>query len=188
MEKSLTAEASEKTAQKKQAKVQIYTPTYICTGYIYCPQQHRLLDVLNGTLTGALRTNEEFLSVSEAEMRSLDGRVTMPQSAYISKASILFVRAIEAGYTRGLGGKAGHKPYPFISKSSVPVKLYVPSYTLTGQMHCAKGEGVWNVLNSEARFLPLTNVEICPSAGDSELGVSFIAVNKGQIISLEELG
>jgi hypothetical protein len=43
------------------------------------------------------------------------------------------------------------------------------------------------VLNSKLRFLPLTNVEISPSLGSSEPGVSFVAVNKGQIILLEEL-
>lgn len=57
-----------------------------------------------------------------------------------------------------------------------------------GQMHCAKIEHAWDVLNSKLRFLSLTNVEIYPSAGGSESGVSFIAVNKGQIQSLEEVG
>ncbi len=41
--------------------------------------------------------------------------------------------------------------------------------------------------NSELRFFALTNVDICPLAGKSESGVSFLAVNKGQILSLAEL-
>jgi len=43
------------------------------------------------------------------------------------------------------------------------------------------------LLNSEQRFIALTNVEISPSAGKSESGVSFVAINKEQITLLEEL-
>jgi len=65
----------------------------------------------------------------------------------------------------------------------------MPLYTLTGQMHCSERRRVVDVLlNSELRFLALTNVEICPVAGKSESGISFLAVNKGQILSLAELG
>ena len=181
-------QALEKTVQEKWVKVQIYTPTHIWTAYACC-HQRRLLDFLNGVSVGGLRTNKEFLPVSEVEMKSLlDGSEVKVQSAYSNKANILFVREIESGQTRGLGGQVGHKPYPFVGKSSTVVRLYLPSYTLTGQMHCAKGERVWDVLNSELRFLPLANVEIYSSAGSSESGVSFIAVNKGQILCLEEVG
>jgi len=176
----------EKTVQEKWVKVQIYTPTHIWTAYACC-RQGRLLDFLNSVSGRGLRTNKEYLPFSEVKMKSLlDGSEVTMQSAYSNKANILFVREIESSQTRGLGGQVGHKPYPFVDKSSTVVRLYLPSYTLTGQMHCAKGDHIWDVLNSELRFLPLTNVEICSSG--SESGVSFIAVNKGQILCLEELG
>ena len=178
------AQASEKTAKKKWVKVQIYTPTHILTGSAYCPQQ-RLLDVLNGILAGTMRTDAEFLPVSEAEIRSPDGKETSVKSVHINKTNILFLKGIGDGH-RGLGGEVGHKPYPFVLKSSTAVRLYMPSYTLTGQVHYAKGKGIADVLNSGLRFFPVTNVEISSSVG-SEPGVSFIAVNKGQILYLEEL-
>lgn len=187
MKTETITQASEKM-EKKRLKVQIQLSTAICTGYIYCPSQRRLLDVLNGVSAGELRVSDEFLPVSEAEMRSPDAKKATVQSIHINKASILFVKEIEDGQSRGLGSRVGHKHYPFVEKLAVGVKLYMASYTLTGQMQCAKGQGVSDVLNSEMRFLPMTNVEICPSAGGSKSGVSFIAVNKGQIISLEELG
>lgn len=180
------AQASEKTHKKKWVKVQIYTPTHILTGFAYCPQQ-RLLDALNGILAGTMRTDAEFFPVSEAEMCSPDGRVMAMQSAYINKANILFVREIEDSETRGLGGQGGHKPYPFVPKWYTAAKVYMPFYTLSGQVHYPKGRRIMDVLNSEIRFLALTNVQIYPSAGSSESGVSFIAVNKEQILSLEEL-
>ena len=169
-------------------RVQIYTPTHICIGHVHCPDQRRLLDVLNGLLRGTLHTNTEFLPMSTVDMRFTDGRELTLQSAYINKANILFVREIESHQTMAPGGEVGHKPYPFVPKRSAEVTLYMPLYTLTGRMHCAKGKRVWDVLNSGLRFLPLTNVEISHSAGGSESGVTFIAVNKGQILFLEELG
>jgi hypothetical protein len=168
-------------------KVRLYTSAHIVDGYIGVLPKQRLLDILNGVLRGALRTGEEFLQVNEAKLCSADGTKVTLQSAYINRASILFAREIEDGQTRGLGSEVGHKPYPFVSKSAAAVRLYMPLYTLTGQMHCAKGQRLPDVLNTRERFLALTNVQIVPSGGSSE-SVSFVAVNKEQIISLEEGG
>lgn len=115
-----------------------------------------------GVLTGTLRTDEEFVPVSEVEMNSLDGREMTAQFVYTNKANTLFARETEDDQTRGLGDQVGHKPYSFVGRSSTAVRLYIPFYTLTGQMHYAKGKCVSDVLNSGLRFLPLTNVKICP--------------------------
>jgi len=179
-----TAQASEKMGKKKWVKVQIYTPTHIWAGSAYCPHE-RLLDFLNGVLMPA---NEEFITLSNVKVRSPDGSEATLPSAYINKANILFVREIEANETRGLGGQAGHKLYPFVPKGSTSVKISMPFYNLSGQVHYAKGEHVYNVLNSGIRFLAMTDVEICPSAGSSESAVSFIAINKRHVLSLEEMG
>lgn len=172
-------------------RVQINAPTYalpyVCTGKVYCLQGRRLLDHLNDVFPGALPENKDFLSVREVEMHSVRGQWERVQFACLNKANILFVREFEGDQTRGLGGEPGYKHYPYVPKSPIAVKLYLPFYVLTGDMHCAKGERVSDVLNSKLRFLPLTNVEISPSLGSSEPGVSFVAVNKGQIILLEEL-
>ena len=175
--------AKEKIDKKKWVKVQIYTPTHIYAGSAYCPHE-RLLDSLNGVLM----PNEEFITLSDVNMRSPDGSEATLPSAYINKANILFVREIEDGETRGLGGQAGHKLYPFVPKWTTAVKVYMPFFTLNGQVHYPKGSRVVDVLNSQMRFLPLTNVEISRSPGSSKLAASFIALNKEQILSLEELG
>ncbi len=178
------AQASAKPAKSSCVKVQIYTPAHVCTASVYCPY-HRLLDLLNGVLMAAYK---EFIPVSEVEVRSPDRGEAKLQSAYINRANILFVREIEDGETKGLGGQGGHKPYPFVAKWSAAVKVYMPFYTLNGQVHYPKERRVVDVLNSGMKFLAMTNVQICSSAGSSESGVSFIAVNKEQILSLEELG
>ena len=178
-----------KTAGK--LKVRLYTSARIVDGYIDVLPKQRLLDILNGVLRGTLRTDEQFLQVSEAELCSLNGTKVTLQSAYINKANVLFAREIEDCQIKQLnsmvwpGGKVPHKLYPFVSKSAATVRLYMPLYTLTGQMHCAKGQRLYDVLNTGERFLALTNVQIVPSGGSSE-SVSFLAINKEQIISLEE--
>jgi len=185
MEIKTMAQPLEKTGEKG-AKVQIYTPTHICTGYVSCPSQRRLLDLLNGIPFNS----DEFLLVSEADIRTPDGTEAAVQSAHINKANILFLKEIGDEH-RGLGSEAGHKVYPYMAKSTTKaVKLYMPLYTLTGQIQCTERKRVVDVLlNAELRFFALTNVDICPLAGgSSESGIGFIAVNKRQILSLAELG
>jgi len=174
-----------KTAGK--LKVRLYTSAHILDGYIDVLPKQRLLDILNGVLRGALRTKGGFLQVSEAELCSSDGRKATLQSAYINRANILFAREIEDGQTQGLGGEVGHKLYPFVSKSPAAVRLYMPLYTLTGQMHCAKGQRPSDVLNTGERFLALTNVQISPARSTDESVVSFLAINKAKILCFEEV-
>lgn len=177
-------------------KVQIHSPTYalthVCTGYIYCLEGRRLSDHLNDVFLNTLPEEKAFLPIKEVEMYPLRGVIEKAerktaQFACLNKANILFVKEFEGGQTRGIGGKTGYKGYPYVLKSSVPVKLHLPFYILTGHMHCAKEERVSDVLNLALRFLPLTNVEIFPSVGGCESGISFVAVNKHQIILAEDL-
>lgn len=104
---------------------------------------------------------------------------------YINKTSILFAREVKDGETRGLGRQAGHKLYPFVPKLTAAVKVCLPCYTLSGQIHYFQGRSVADELNSQVRFLLLTDVEISGATGRCEPAASYIAVNKEQILSLE---
>ena len=53
-------------------------------------------------------------------------------------------------------------------------------------MHVARGERASDVLNQPLLFLPLTHVAVSPSVGRGE-SLGFIAVNKNQLILLEEI-
>lgn len=172
-------------------KVQIHAPTYatthICTGYVYCLEGRRLLDHLNDVFPSIMSEEKCFLSVKEVEMYSIEGERKTTQFACLNKANILFVKEPEDNQTRGIGKKPEYKGYPYVPKSSIPVRLHLPFYILTGHMHCARGERASDVLNQALAFVPLTSVEICPTVGGSESGISFVAVNKRQIILLEDL-
>jgi hypothetical protein len=183
------ARARETIFKGRWVEVRITAPTYglayMCTGFVYCLQGRRLLDQLNEVFPSALPEKKDFLSVRDVKMYSLRGAEEAVEFACLNRANILFVQEFD-GQTRGLGAEPGYKHYPYVPKSPIAVKLLLPFYILSGHVHCAKGERVSDVLNSELRFLPLTNVEISSSVGRSEPGVSFVAVNKGQIILLEE--
>lgn len=178
MEKKVPKEAQ---AEVKGVEVKIYTVAPVCTGYINVPPRRRLLDVLNGVPLGELRVDEEFLLLNEARIISSDGSEVTIQKAYLNKANFLFVKEVGGGETRELG------VYPFVEKLSAPIKLLMPFFTLTGRVHFAKHQRLWDLLNWSPRFLPLTNVDIYPAEGERESGVSFVAVNKELIIFSQEL-
>ena len=170
-------------------QVNIYAPTYAiphkCTGYIYCLPGRRLLDQLNEVFPGIVSEAKEFLPIKEGKMYSLREEGETVEFACLNKVNILFVREFEEGQTRGVGSKLGDKIYPYLHKSTIAVKLYLPFYTLTGNMHCSEGQRVSDVLNLTLRFFPITNVKVYPTVGSS-LEVGFLAVNKSQVILLEE--
>jgi len=170
--------------------VHVFAPTYglsrVYTGHVYCLHQRRLLDQLNEMFPGAAAESKPFLRVKAGKIYGLRGEKEDVEFACLNKSHILFVREFEEGQTRGLGGKPGYKGYPYVSKSAVAVKIYLPFYALTGHMQCAQGERVSDVLNKEPQFFPLTDVEVNSSLGGRDLSISFIAVNKRQIIFLQE--
>jgi len=163
----------------------------VCTGYISIPPRRRLLDVLNGISLSELRVEEGFLLVTEARIGSLDGgsEVTA-QSVYLNKAKILFLKEVYGEENKGLGEEVARRQYPYVDKLYGPVKLLTTLFTLTGRMHYAKNQSPWDLLNLAPRFLPLTDVNIYPAGGENGgngTWVSFVAVNKEQIIFAQEL-
>ena len=170
-------------------QVNIYAPTYAiphkCAGYIYCHPGRRLLDQLNEVFPFAVPDAREFIPIREGKMYSLREGSEAVEFACLNKVNILFVGEFEDGQTRGVGSKPGDKRYPYLHKSPRAVKLYLPFYIMTGNIHCSEGQRVSDVLNLPLRFFPITDVEIHPEAGN-DLKSGFVAVNKRQIILLEE--
>jgi len=84
-------------------------------------------------------------------------------------------------------GETAPRQYPYVEKQSVLIKILMPLFILTGRVHYAGNQCLSDVLNWTQKFLPPTNVNICPERGEDETGVSFVAVNKGQTIYAQEL-
>ena len=171
----------------RQVGVQIYMLDQICTGYIYCPRNGRLLDTLNGTAAGELYADTKFLCINSPEKVYGDTGGLSARPFQINKDNILFIIEFGDWHTRGLGETSGFKPYPFLSKVTQMIKLHLPSYTLVGKTHHLDGQQIYDVLDPETRFMPMTDVEIVSDQGAGIPKVDFVAVNKEQIIYLEEI-
>ncbi len=170
----------------KQVKVQIYMPDQICAGYICCPSNQRLLDVLNGPSGRLFYADKKFLCVSRFEKTHGGHKKPAAEILYVNKGNILLVAETGIEHAMGLGGRRGIKPYPFLDKVPHMVKLHLSSNTtLVGKLHYPHGQEIGDVLNVEARFLPMTEVEILAGHGTSNQRVDFAAVNKDRIICLE---
>ena len=168
---------------KEQLKVCVYTPTCMLSGYIHCLQRQRLLDLLNSVVVGELRLGTDFLPLTEATSHNQDGTETTTQFALINKSNILFVSETEQQAEPST--ETNHKLPLTREKFLITAKLYMPPYILSGQMHCAKGQRLSDLLNTKDKFIPMTNVDIATSSGIQQSAV-FIAVNKNQIIYAEE--
>ena len=165
--------------------VTVYMQTQVLTGFIYQPHQHRLLDLLNGVFIGRLDSGGRFVELSDAAISHADGRKERLPTAYINKATIQLV-VPDGDLARGIGAKVGPKPRPFVQKSPVLVRLQMPAYTLIGSVHCASGQKVRHVLQEKLVFLPVTNVKIRVLTNGIWRPALFAAVNREQILSVEE--
>lgn len=168
--------------------VKLYLQTQVLSGFIYCPYEERLLDLLSGVSVRRLESRGRFLELSDVTIYHADGKEERLPTAYINKATIRLAATLDADSGRGLGTKVGPKHYPFVEKIPVPVRLQTPAYAVTGNMHRASYQRVWHVLEETPTFLPLTNVEMHALGSSISSKVPFVAVNKEQILSLQEEG
>lgn len=180
---NLLVGSSERHVPKEQLKVCVYTPTCIINGYIYRLHKQRLLDLLNSVVAGTLRVGIDFLPVTQATSHALDGTKTTTEFALINKTNILFASEIEQEGEPST--EASYELPPAVGKFLIIAKLHMPPYILSGQMHCAKGQRLSDLLNTKDRFIPMTNVDIVPSSSIRQSAV-FAAVNKAQITYAEE--
>lgn len=166
--------------------VKLYMQTQVLSGFFYHPYEERLLDLLNGISVRRPEGQGRFLELSDVTIEYTDGEKERLPAAYINKAIIQLATTPDGDSARGIGAKVGPKPYPFVEKSPVPVRLRTPAYTVTGSMHRASNQRAWHVLEERPMFLPLTTVEIRTLANVIVAKVPFVAANRDQILSLEE--
>ena len=166
--------------------VTLYMQTQVLIGFILQPHEQRLLDLLNGALPSPPESSGTFLKLSDVTIsHAYDKKEKLP-TAYINKATIQLAAAPDGNMARGIGAKVGPKPYPFVPKSPVRVSLRMPAYALIGSMHCTRGQRTWQVLEENQMFLPLTDAKIRPLTNGIWWTALFVAVNREQILSLQE--
>jgi len=151
-------------------------------GHIYCLPKRRLIDQINGFPSGIKSDYIAFLPLEEAKMGTNNG-----SAIFINKKSIVFISEIFENESKGLGLKDGQVNYPFVKKPIIRVKIEVPFYTITGDLHCASSQRFIDLLDEGKRFLAVTKAEIFSTSSNKKQEISFLALNKEQIVFLEEV-
>ncbi len=172
-----------------QLAIKIYLQTQVISGFLHNPANERLTDILSRISVRQPESRAMFLKLTDVTVQNGHGGDETLPSAYINKAAIELATTLEADSARGLGAnKAGPRPYPFLEKSAVKVRLRLRTsgYVIAGNLYRAAYQMAWHVLDEKPKFLPLTDAEIGASADGDRWNAPFAAVNKDQILLLRE--
>ena len=152
----------------------------------YRAQQQRLLDVLNRSfVANSHRIGKEFLPLTEVEAFFASGEKEYLSSTHINKSSILFV-AERSGGQPDRSGVPEAEAKLLRPKMVVSARVDIPPYTLYGKMYAELQQGLVHVIEGEEMFLPMTDVFISPPLPTGEWKFSFVAINKHQIVRVED--
>ena len=169
--------------------IKLYLQKQVLIGNIYYAPtpEARLLDALNGLSDLGPVKRGQFLELTDVTVEHSDGRKEKLRVSYINKATVeLAVTLGDADSGRGLGAEDGPKAYPFVQKSPVPVRIETTNYLINGNMYRVAYQKIWHILEDTLIFLPITHARISRLAQDESENISFIAVNKEHILSLQE--
>jgi len=188
-------EDAEVGKETRPLQVWLYANDHIIEGTVYCLPQQRFIDYLNSTYIFKTRTAEQFIQVNDASVALPDGTNKEMYSLCLNRDSILFAGAMNNEVTVERFIKDGQRTYPVVKKIAVSANLYVATklythaYQISGKMHFAKNQTIMDVLNSDQKFIPLTEVEIYPRLFVDQIPnmLDFVAVNKEIIIYIEQL-
>ena len=152
----------------------------------YRGQQQRLLDVLNHSfLVRYHRIGKEFLPLTEVEAYFSTGEKERLASTHINKASILFVAERSGGQPDKSSVPEGEASLLRV-KRALSARVDIPPYILVGKMYAELQQGLVHVIDGDEMFLPMTDVFISPHLPTGEWKFSFVAINKHQIVRVEE--
>jgi len=169
--------------------IKLYMDEQVLTGSIYYAPtpEARLLDALNGLSDMGPVKRGKFLELNDVTIVHADGRSEKISVSYINRSTVILAATlggVNAG--RGIGGRPGPKSYPYVDKSTVPVRLETQHYFIVGNMYRVDSQKVWYVLEDNQPFLPLTSAEIQNRDASTTELMPFLAVNKEHIISVHE--
>ena len=171
----------------KQFEVLVCTGELLFRGTFRGEFSQRLIDALNeGVRTDDSSKVVDFLPLMNVSVTSIKGGEKKFPCIYVAKNSIVFVAQIPDGREEN-----PLRNYPFREKLPVGVMAYAArvsdmQYTLDGRIYVETWGQVIDTVESESRFLPLTQVEIHPAPPGAGSKFDFVALNKEHIISICE--
>jgi len=182
----MTAE-NEGSELYKQFEVLVCTGELLFRGTFRGEFSQRLIDALNeGVRTDDSLKVVDFLPLMNVSLTSTKGGEKNFPRIYVAKNNIVFVAQIPDGREEN-----PLRNYPFREKLPVSVMAYAArvsdtQYTLDGRIYVETWGQVLDTVESESRFLPLTQVSIYPAPPGAGSKFDFVALNKQHIISICE--
>jgi hypothetical protein len=172
----------------RQYDVLVCTGELLFGGRLSCNFSQRLIDALNEGVSEEPRSRtRDFLSLADVTITDLKGGTKAAPRLHISKNSIVFVaQASCVSPGKPLTG------YPFRQKLSATVMAYASGaaakpYRINGCIYIDTWGQITDTLETEERFLPLTQAEIDPPLPGNLSHFDFVALNKERIISIGQV-
>ena len=134
--------------------VVVYLESQVLTGYMSLPENTRLSDFLNSSLSDSPDNTNRFLEMTDVTISYTDGKKEKEDKVYINPKSIKMVKTLDKDLTRGIGA-CDVKSYPFIEKVPMPVKMHIQSYELYGYLHCFKEQSLAALLTQRQTFFTM---------------------------------
>jgi hypothetical protein len=172
----------------RQFDVLVCTGELVFSGSVRCDFSQRLIDALNeGVRTETRSRVRDFLLLSDVTIAGLKGGTATVPRLHISKNNIIFV-------AQGMSVTPG-KPlttYPFREKLPVTIMAYAAGaaatpYRINGCIYIDTWGQITDTLETQDRFLPLTQAEIDPAMPGNRSHFDFVALNKERIVSISEI-
>jgi len=172
----------------RQFDVLVCTEALVFSGSVRCDFSQRLIDALNEGVRAETRPRiRDFLPLTDVTVSDLKGGTTTVPRLHISKNNIIFVAQAKSA-TPG-------KPlttYPFRQKLPVTVMAYAAGaaatpYRIKGCIYIDTWGQITDTLETQERFMALTQVEIEPAMPGDQSHFDFVALNKERIVSIGEM-
>jgi len=172
----------------RQFDVLVCTGELVFSGSVRCDFSQRLIDALNEGVKAESRSRiRDFLPLSDVTVTDLNGGTTTAPRLHISKNNIIFV-----AQTRSIMPGKPLSSYPFREKLPVTIIAYAAGaaarpYRMNGCIYVDTWGQITDTLETEERFMALTQAEIYPAMPGNRCQFDFVALNKERIISIGEV-
>jgi len=154
-----------------------HTDTGIYFGILSLSSEMRLYDFIN--------LSPQYLHLIGRETSEVPQEAVPLNQIYINKKAIRILTTIVDD--EGRGSPINKVVYRFVQKKPLKVKIYMPDYEITGNLHILNEESVSKIIENPLPFLPCTEVEINNIRINKVWHATFAAINKNNIAILEKV-
>ncbi|MFC1902133.1 hypothetical protein ACFLX3_04325 [Chloroflexota bacterium] len=167
----------------ENVRVMICFDNYSLIGQAYYQTEQRFLDMLNKDLVIDKQRIRDCLIVTQALLTIPDGeKEQIPGPFFVSKDSIIFIGTFDETRSTTSETINAVKTYPWIEKNVMPAKMvFAGKYRLVGQIHGDPKVLPARYIESQNKFLPMTNTKVISPIESREISFDFLAVNKNRI-------